>query len=84
MAENVRYGQTISEEGMGGKTSQAGGSANRGKRRQSVFRNDSKDAKVYSQTDSGQQISKEEQKTLKNQGETRAMGQALVLGHRLI
>ncbi|KAL9138064.1 MAG: hypothetical protein Q9175_000717 [Cornicularia normoerica] len=27
-AENVRYGQTISEEGMGGKTTEAGGSAN--------------------------------------------------------
>ena len=30
-AENVRYGQTISEQGMGGKTTEAGGSANRGK-----------------------------------------------------
>ena len=29
-AENVRYGQTISEEGMGGKTTEAGGSANQG------------------------------------------------------
>ncbi|KAL9039646.1 MAG: hypothetical protein Q9180_002404 [Flavoplaca navasiana] len=27
-AENVRYGQTISEGGMGGKTTEAGGSAN--------------------------------------------------------
>lgn len=27
-AENARYGQTISEEGMGGKTTEAGGSAN--------------------------------------------------------
>lgn len=30
-AENVRYGQTISEGGMGGKTTEAGGSANQGK-----------------------------------------------------
>ncbi len=29
-AENTRYGQTISEEGMGGKTTEAGGSANQG------------------------------------------------------
>lgn len=29
-AENIRYGQTISEEGMGGKTTKAGGSANQG------------------------------------------------------
>ncbi|KAL2040989.1 hypothetical protein N7G274_006447 [Stereocaulon virgatum] len=29
-AENVRYGQTISEGGMGGKTTEAGGSANQG------------------------------------------------------
>ncbi|KAL8785390.1 MAG: hypothetical protein Q9213_003396 [Squamulea squamosa] len=27
-AENVRYGQTISEEGMGGKTTETAGSAN--------------------------------------------------------
>ncbi|KAI4240423.1 MAG: hypothetical protein L6R40_005134 [Gallowayella cf. fulva] len=27
-AENVRYGQNISEEGMGGKTTEAGGDAN--------------------------------------------------------
>ena len=68
---------------MGGKTSESGGSANRGKRRQAVFRNDSKDAKVCSQTDSGQQIHKREQKMPKNQGGIRAMGQALVLGHRI-
>ena len=29
-AENVRYGQTVSEQGMGGKTTEAGGSANQG------------------------------------------------------
>lgn len=29
-AENVRYGQTISEGGMGGKTTEAGGNANQG------------------------------------------------------
>ncbi|KAI4170375.1 MAG: hypothetical protein LQ343_004997 [Gyalolechia ehrenbergii] len=29
-AENIRYGQTISEGGMGGKTTEAGGSANQG------------------------------------------------------
>ena len=29
-AENVRYGQTISEGGIGGKTTEAGGSANQG------------------------------------------------------
>ncbi|MCJ1458252.1 hypothetical protein MMC28_008623 [Mycoblastus sanguinarius] len=29
-AENVRYGQAISEEGMGGKTTEAGGTANQG------------------------------------------------------
>ncbi|KAL8759191.1 MAG: hypothetical protein Q9199_000949 [Rusavskia elegans] len=29
-AENVRYGQTISEGGMGGKTTEAGGTANQG------------------------------------------------------
>jgi len=29
-ADNVRYGQTISEGGMGGKTTEAGGSANQG------------------------------------------------------
>ena len=79
----MRYGQTISEEGMGGKVTEARGSANRGKRGQAVFCNDSKDAEVCSQTDSGQQILQGEQKTLKSQGETRAMGQALVLGHRI-
>lgn len=31
-AENVRYGQNISEGGMGGKTTEAGGSANQGSR----------------------------------------------------
>lgn len=30
-AENVRYGQKISEEGMGGRTTEAGGNANQGK-----------------------------------------------------
>ncbi|KAI4095914.1 MAG: hypothetical protein LQ344_001295 [Seirophora lacunosa] len=29
-AENIRYGQTISEGGMGGKTTEAGGAANQG------------------------------------------------------
>lgn len=29
-AENVRYGQNMSEGGMGGKTTEAGGSANQG------------------------------------------------------
>lgn len=29
-AENVRYGQTISEGGMGGMTTEGGGSANQG------------------------------------------------------
>lgn len=29
-ADNVRYGQNISEGGMGGKTTEAGGSANQG------------------------------------------------------
>lgn len=29
-AENVRYGQAISEGGMGGKTTEAGGIANQG------------------------------------------------------
>lgn len=29
-AEKVRYGQTISEGGMGGKTTEAGGNANQG------------------------------------------------------
>ena len=29
-AENVRYGQAISEQGMGGKTTTSGGSANQG------------------------------------------------------
>ena len=29
-AENVRYGQTISEGGMGGKTTEASGGANQG------------------------------------------------------
>lgn len=29
-AENVRYGQAISEGGMGGKTDEAGGQANTG------------------------------------------------------
>ena len=79
----MRYGQTISEEGMGGKTTEAGGSANQGKREHVVFCNDSKDAEVCSQTDSGQQIHRGEQKTLKNQGGTRGMGQALVLEHRI-
>ena len=48
----MRYGQTISEEGVGGKTTEAGGSANRGK--WSHVCNDSKDAEVCLQTDSGQ------------------------------
>ena len=78
----MRYGQTISEEGMGGKTTEAEGSANQGKRGHVVSCNDSYDAEVCSQTDSGQQIHKGEQKRLKNRGGTRAMGQALVLGHR--
>lgn len=30
-AENVRYGQAISEQGIGGKTPEEGGEANRGK-----------------------------------------------------
>ena len=30
-AENARYGQAISEEGMGGMTTEARGSANQGK-----------------------------------------------------
>ena len=30
-AENVRYGQAISEQGVGGKTTEAEGSANQGK-----------------------------------------------------
>lgn len=30
-AENVRYGQTISEGGMGGKTTESGGGANQGR-----------------------------------------------------
>lgn len=29
-ADNVRYGQNISEGGMGGKTTESGGSANKG------------------------------------------------------
>lgn len=29
-AENIRYGQAISEGGMGGKTTEAGGSTNQG------------------------------------------------------
>lgn len=29
-AENIRYGQTISEGGMGGKTTEASGDANQG------------------------------------------------------
>ena len=73
----------ISEEGMGGKTTEAGGSANRGEWGQVVFCNDSKDAEVCSQTDSGQRIHRGEQKTLKNRGGTRATGRALVLGHRI-
>ena len=32
MAENLKYGQTISEGGMGGKTTESGGSANQGMR----------------------------------------------------
>ena len=78
----MRYGQTISEEGMGGKNTEAGGSANQGKRGHVVSCNDSLDAELCSQTDSGQQIHKREQKKLKNQGGTSAMGQVLVLGHR--
>ena len=68
---------------MGGKTTEAGGSANRGKRGHVVLCNDSKDADVCSQTDLGQQVHRGEQTTLENQGWTRAMGQALVLGHRI-
>ena len=79
----MRYGQTISEEGMGGKTTEAGGSANQGKRGHVVLCNDSKDVEVCSQTDLGQQIHRGEQKTLKNRGGTRVMGPALVLDHRI-
>ena len=31
IAENIRYGQTISEQGMGGKTTTSSGSANQGR-----------------------------------------------------
>lgn len=82
-AENVRYGQTISEEGMGGKTTEAGGSANRGKSRSHVrFCNHSEVAEACVQMDSDQQIHKGEQTILKSPGVTRAMGQDLALGHR--
>lgn len=82
-AENIRYGQTISEEGMGGKTTGAGGSANRGKSGSHViFSNHSEVAEAYLQMDSDQQIHKEEQTMLKSPGAARAMGQDLALGHR--
>ena len=81
----MSYGQTISEEGMGGKTTQAGGSVNQGRRGlHVVFCNDSKDAEACLQTGSGQQIHRGEQNMLKSPGGTRVMGQDLALGDRLI
>ncbi|KAL8991379.1 MAG: hypothetical protein Q9177_000191 [Variospora cf. flavescens] len=42
-AENIRYGQTISEGGMGGMTTEAGGSANQGSSSPSQWIQDSSD-----------------------------------------
>lgn len=79
-AESIRYGQTISEAGMGGKTTEAEGSANRGK---------SGSHEIYCiaeaclQMDLDQQIHKGGQTVmLKSLGVIRVMGQDLALGHR--
>ena len=83
-AENVRYGQTISEAGMGGKTTEAGGSANQGKGGlRVIFSSDSVYAEACLQRVSEQRIHRKEQKMLKSPGGTRAMGQDLALGHRV-
>lgn len=83
-AENVRYGQTISEEGIGGKTTEAGGSANQGKCGSHVIHCDrSGNFDACLQTGSEQQMHREKQKMLKSPGRTRAMGQDLVSGHEV-
>ena len=50
--ENVRYGQTVSEGGMGGKTTEAGGNANQGKCGNVIYCDQSENAQVCLQTDS--------------------------------
>lgn len=85
-AENVRYGQAISEGGMGGKTTEAGGNANQGKDdlRVMFFDNVAENADTCMQADLEKQTHREEQRiVLKSLGGTRAMGQDLALGHRL-
>ena len=83
-AENVRYGQKISEEGMGGRTTEAGGNANQGKGGlyMMVF-NDCGNTKTYFQTDSERQMHRKEQTALNVPGRNRAMGQDLALGRNL-
>ena len=79
-AENVRYGQKISEEGMGGRTTEAGGNANQGKGELYVMVfDDCGNAKEYLQTDSERQMHRKEQTMLKIPGRNRAMGQDLAL-----
>lgn len=57
MAENVRYGQTISEGGMGDKATKDGGSTNQGKGGLYViFYNDNEDAEACLQTGLEQQM----------------------------
>ena len=84
MAENVRYGQTISEEGMGGETTEAGGSANQGEGGlHMMFLNNSHNAEACLQMGSEQQIHREGQALPRNPGRTKAMGQDLALGDRV-
>ncbi len=83
-AENVRYGQTISEQGVGGKTTEAEGSANQGKDGvHAMFCDDGGNAEACLQADSEQQMRREKQIMLMSLGGTRAMGQDLALGHRV-
>ncbi|KAL8927176.1 MAG: hypothetical protein Q9172_001500 [Xanthocarpia lactea] len=60
-AENVRYGQAISEGGMGGKTTEAGGIANQGKENSSITIADRRSTEGYGSRDehAGQHSAKE-------------------------
>ena len=85
-AENVRYGQKISEEGMGGRTTEARGNATQGEGGLyvMVFDDCCGNTETYLQTDSERQMHRKEQTMLKILGRNRAMGQDLALGRDFI
>lgn len=80
----MRYGQTISEQGMGGKTTEAEGSANQGKRGLHVmFYHQGKIAKHVLQMTLAQRMHRQEQTMLKRPEETKDMGLDLALEVRV-